>query len=107
MQGSEQELSPQKTSDLISYGNGGTLAGGRRPEQRHTRERASYGGVSTSGAAEIFGVTSEEAFPTPYPDVANLGSDVEKASKVSLSSPIASSIQSPENFNVIKSVHFT
>ncbi|KAL5107851.1 Mitogen-activated protein kinase kinase kinase 15 [Taenia crassiceps] len=98
LQGSQQELSPLKTLDLPTHVKT-TMATGRRPEQCHSRERASYGG--TSGGAELFGPT-EEIVHSP-PSDANYNSGMLTTSKISLTSPIGSSIQSPENFNVIKS----
>ena len=85
----QEEFSLPKTAYLPTDENG------RRPEQRHSRERASYGGTS-AGGVEIFGTSHDETFRTP--------SEATSSPKVSVSSPLASSIQSPENFNVIKSV---
>lgn len=99
LQGSQQELSPLKTLDLPTHINT-TMASSRRPEQCHSRERASYGG--TSGGAELFGPT-EETVRSPPSDAA-FNNSMLTTSKISLSSPISSSIQSPENFNVIKRV---
>nr|CDS19393.1 mitogen activated protein kinase kinase kinase [Echinococcus granulosus] len=99
LQGSQQELSPLKTLDLPTHVNT-TTAMGRRPEQCHSRERASYGG--TPGGAELFGPT-EEALRSP-PSATTYNSDMLTTSKISLPSPFSGSIQSPENFNVIKSM---
>uniref|UniRef100_A0A5K3EVP1 mitogen-activated protein kinase kinase kinase n=2 Tax=Mesocestoides corti TaxID=53468 RepID=A0A5K3EVP1_MESCO len=97
LQGSQQELSPLKTLDLPIYNI--STPPRRRPEQRHMRERASYGGTST---AVLF--NPDEAFRSPEFDFGLSGTSKISAHSYTTASPVSGSIQSPDNFNIIKSM---
>ncbi|KAM7541744.1 hypothetical protein Aperf_G00000014653 [Anoplocephala perfoliata] len=110
LRGSQQELSPLKTLDL--YKNGvdemATSTGPRlrRPEQYHSRERASYGGTSSSTeSGELFGALSKTLLPQSEDNFrSHLSSDGTSYVKASVSSPISGSFNSQDNFNTIKTM---